>query len=186
METVQWGDTVSIKNDEIATSGFALLAMTGWVPECPVKICRNPLWDKEVDVQEELKVEGSRMKVGEEFWVHDPQPKTVGDTGEKRSRYDCCRIWRGRGTCCQVPCMSPKLGMRRDMINLSPIVRSVFDGAVLAAMWRLGFFIALRNSAEQNNSRRCGAGLVLRHGTAPESYPRDADWSLLSLRGRTK
>ena len=56
---------------------------------------------------ENAEVTESLLKMGE-FWVHDPRLYEIADANGKRSRYDLRRTWRGRGTCCQVPGMSPK------------------------------------------------------------------------------
>ncbi len=114
---------MSIGRDEIAVSGFALLAMTEMASvESFVKICRKSLGDIEVDVQAELKVKGSRLKVrGMEFWVHDPELRGV-------------------------PVMSPKLGRRRHRrrsgrgrkdISSPPRLRRGVSGIILSTVYCL-------------------------------------------------
>jgi hypothetical protein len=64
---------MSIRRDEVAASGFALLAMTGCVvSDVLVKICHKPVAGKGVFLQE--------------FWVHDTRLKTVGVMSPKLGR----------------------------------------------------------------------------------------------------
>ncbi len=69
------GDTMSVERDEIATSGFALLAMTEMAPvESFVKIFRNLLADKGVDVQRHhhvCDVVFPVLSLGTRYWLLD-------------------------------------------------------------------------------------------------------------------